>query len=116
MTSGQYRVLAIMLLALGVEALFSPVFTSTIHQLGQGHVTDAVSSVKVGGIWAAGGAYALALLALVAFAAPAPNAATWIAVLILVYALLAHGSEIVPFMGNVRGTLSGLGNNAKQGK
>lgn len=108
MTSGQFRVLALLLAALGIEALFSAPFRAAISDLGKGNVSSAVSSVASGGTVAAAGAYALALLAIVAFAAPAPDAATWIAILILVYALLAHGGQIVPFVATVRGGLSSL--------
>lgn len=113
MTPGQFRVLALLLAALGIEALFSVPFRAALAALQKGNVTGAVSSVENGGTVAAAGAYALALLAIVAFAAPAPNAATWIAVLVLVYALLAHGGEIAPFVANLQSSIGALGKTAK---
>lgn len=106
MSSGQSRVLVIMLLTLGIEALFSPQFTAALGQAKQGKLSDAYGSLQTGGLYAALAAYLLALLAILALASPAPQVATWIALLILVYALLSHDRQIVPFIANVRGTLS----------
>lgn len=118
MNSGQSRVLVIMLLTLGIEALFSPQFTTALGQASKGHLPDAYASLKTGGMYAALAAYALALLAILALAAPAPQVATWIALLILVYALLSHDKQIVPFIANVQlslGNISGRGPSSDQG-
>lgn len=108
MTSGQSRVLVLMLLALGIEALFSKQFTTALSQARHGSLSDAYGSLHTGGMYAALAAYLLALLAILALADPAPTVATWIALLILVYALLSHGAAIVPFINNVRFSVAQL--------
>lgn len=112
MNSDQWRVLGILGAVLGVEVLFSPDAKAAVVGLGKGqYKPTSGSSTGAGalpGPLAGLFGYAVAGLALVALADVAPNLATWLAALALVYALLSHGDSVTGFITTVRGGVQTL--------
>lgn len=90
MTDGQTRVLALLGVLLGLQALINP----NVRRILSGHLSPTEQkggALGLPGVYVAGyigvGAAALALVAL---AGPAPKLATWIVVIFLALALLEH--------------------------
>ena len=90
MTTGQTRVLVLLGVLLGVQALFNPniarILTGHLNPTQQQGGALGLPGVVIAGYVGTGAA----AVALVALAAPAPNLATWIVVLFIVMALLEH--------------------------
>ncbi len=99
MTTGQWRVLAVLTLTLALEAGFSPTVSSFLsgktkfYQRGGGTWTaDLTSEGKTALVWALGA------FVLIALAGKYDGIATWIAVITFTGVMLSHGDKIVPFM------------------
>lgn len=107
MTSGQWRVLIILSIVLGVDIIGNPEaqrFWKAMVTLDWG--TVGADSVK-GFRWLYFG-YAIGMLALIGLAAVDAEIATWIAVLFLVTVLITHGDVIGPALQTGTNILSGL--------
>ena len=108
MTSGQWRVLSLLVVLLVLEVLFTPEATDAWNQLRSGKLSagqflqDAGSAITGSTTMALG--WGVGAIALVAFAAYAPDLATWFVVLLLVLVAVTHPD----LFQNTLSTVSGI--------
>lgn len=114
MSSAQWRVFTILLITAGLEALFSPLTGSMLHNIATGKgfgvvdpnkpVADQLAAPATAAI-----AFVIGVALLLWLADGVPALATAIAVLILVLVILRYGSEIGNFL-----TIAGSATGSKQ--
>lgn len=83
MSDGQTRVLVLLLVLFGIEVTFNPTFRGNLAAGASGNLPPQTMLAGFLG-WSVGG------IALVALAAPAPKAATYIVLAFILMALLTH--------------------------
>ena len=99
MTAGQSRVLVLLLVLLGLEAVVSQPVRTFAHAAAKGQIdlsgfaTPTSGGLGLPGPIAAAFGYSVGGLALIALAAVAPDVATTFVVLLIVLALVTHGSD-----------------------
>lgn len=99
MNDDQLRVFWLIGTTLGIELLFSPTAVNAVKGLASGKGIQGIDVGKAIGPQASGTVVAIAgygagAILLIALAASSPAIATWLAVLVLAYAVLSHGSAI----------------------
>lgn len=96
MTDGQTRVLVLLLVLFGLDISFNPTLKNNILHGNLSGFTPAYIGLGVGGV------------ALVALAAPAPKAATYIVLAFIVLALIEHSGAWASMLGNATASLQQL--------
>ena len=94
MSDGQTRVLVLLLVLFGLETLFNPTFRGNLAAGATGNLPPQTMLAGFLG-WSVGG------IALVALAAPAPRAATYITLAFILMALLTHPQAYSAALGNL---------------
>lgn len=95
MSSGQWRVLILLAVLLGVDILVNPTARDTLTRAKSGDVSGMWSGLAdslAGGVPQMYG-WGIGALALVALAAVAPDLATWIVVLFIAIVALSHAAD-----------------------
>ncbi|HEY7975735.1 MAG TPA: hypothetical protein VID72_10355 [Ktedonobacterales bacterium] len=101
MSDGQTRVLVLLLTLFGIETLFNPTFRGNLIAGASGKLPSQTMLAGFLG-WSVGG------VALVALAAPAPKAATWIVVIFIALALLTHPQLYASALGKATAAMQQL--------
>lgn len=101
MSDGQTRVLVLLLALLGIQIVFNPTFRGNLVAGAEGKLAPQTMLAGYLG-WAVGG------IALVALAAPAPKAATYIVVAFIVMALLLHPQAYASALGKTTAAIQQL--------
>ena len=101
MSDGQTRVLVLLLTLFGIEAAFNPTFRGNLVAGASGKLPPQTMLAGYLG-WSVGG------VALVALAAPAPKAATWIVLIFIALALLTHPDTYSAALGKATAAMQQL--------
>lgn len=101
MSDGQTRVLVLLLVLFGIETAFNPTFRGNLAAGAKGDLPPQTMLAGFLG-WSVGG------VALVALAAPAPKAATWIVVIFIALALLTHPQGYSAALGKATAAMQQL--------
>jgi len=114
MSSGQWRVLFIVLAIITIEALFSDGFNGIVSAVTSTDISKAIDFKQPIADQLASPAmaiisYSVALVVLLLLADVAPDIATWIAVISLTLVIFRHSDKILPFVTNSTTGLLTLG-------
>lgn len=101
MSDGQTRVLVLLLVLFGIETAFNPTFRGNLVAGASGKLPPQTMLAGYLG-WSVGG------VALVALAAPAPKAATWIVMIFIALALLTHPDGYAALLGRATAAMTQL--------